>query len=116
MHGARAALCAIGQRFDNASDSPMTGTVVAGFAVLALLEGREDRADSLLELLTATRTAASTAVLYETLGAARGWSDDDFATRRVEQAMTSGQRQIKLDRPAFFAALGKRLREELTRA
>jgi hypothetical protein len=116
MHDARATLCTIGRRFDNASVSPMTGTVVAGFAVLALLEGREERAQSLLELLTATRTAASTAVLYETLGAAHGWSDDDFATRRMEHVMTSGQRQMQMDRPAYFAALGERLREELTRA
>jgi hypothetical protein len=92
----------------------MTGTVLAGFAILALLEGRDERAESLLELISATRSTATTAVLYETLAAANGWSDDDFPTRRVEQAIAKGLRQMELERPAFFAALGARLHEELT--
>ena len=52
---ARETLRTIGTRFGNVSVSPMTGTVVAGFGILAHLEGRDERAKELFEPLVATR-------------------------------------------------------------
>ena len=110
---AREALRAIGARFDNVSLSPMVSTVVAGFGVLACLEGRHERATELFDLLTATRAAASTAVMYEAIGDLEGWSDEEFANRRIERVLGVIQQQGTMERSAFFAALGIRLREEL---
>jgi predicted ATPase/class 3 adenylate cyclase len=110
---ARETLRAIGMRFDNVSVSPMTGTVVAGFGIVAYLEGHTEHARSLLEILTTTRAAASTAVLYQTIADVEGWSDADFDTRRLERVIEIVPRQVAMTRDEFFAALGDRLREEL---
>jgi hypothetical protein len=114
LHNARRALEAIGTRFDNASVSPMTGTVVAGFGVLAHLGGEHERAASMLDIVTSTRATASTAVLYEVIGEAEGWRDADYATRRVERALAALQKQQQLDRAVFFTELATRLHEALT--
>ncbi len=110
---ARETLRAIGTRFDNVSLSPMASTVVAGFGVLACLEGRDERATELFELITATRAAASTAVMYEAIRDLEGWSDEEFANRRIERVLGVIQQQGAMERSAFFAAVGIRLREEL---
>ena len=110
---ARETLRAIGTRFDNVSLAPMVSTVVAGFGVLACLEGRHERATELFDLITATRAAASTAVMYEAIGDLEGWSDEEFANRRIERVLGVIQQQGAMERSAFFAALGIRLREEL---
>jgi hypothetical protein len=110
---ARETLRAIGARFDNVSVSPMTGTVVAGFGMLAHLEGRDERARELFAPLVATRATASTAVLYEMIAAVEGWDDEGFAQRRFERLMEVVPRLEVMPRPEFFALLGDRLREEL---
>jgi predicted ATPase/class 3 adenylate cyclase len=110
---ARETLRTIGARFVDVSVSPMTGTVVAGFGVLAHLEGREPRARQLFEVLTATRAAASTAILYETIGEMEGWQDDEFGDRRLERVAGIVQRQPAMGRSDFFAYLGDQLRAEL---
>ena len=110
---ARETLRTIGTRFDNVNVSPMTGTVVAGFGVLAHLEGRDERAEELFESLVATRAPASTAVLYETIAHVEGWPDEEFATRRLERVLEVVQRLEVMARPDFFASLGVRLRAEL---
>ena len=110
---AREVLRVIGTRFDNASLAPMVSTVVAGFGVLACLEGRHERATALFDLLTATRAAASTAVMYEAISEIEGWSDVEFARRRLERVLEVVQQHGSMERSAFFAAVGRRLREEL---
>jgi hypothetical protein len=110
---ARETLRTIGTRFDNVTVSPMTGTVVAGFGVLAHLEGRDERARHLFEPLVATRATASTAVLYEMVADLEGWTDEDFALRRFERVVDIVPRLEAMPRPEFFALLGSRLREEL---
>ena len=89
---ARAPLAAIGARFGTDHPSPLAGTVVAGFGVLAALEGDTARATELLGWLTATRSAASTAAAYEVLGRMEGWTDDEFANRKVERVIDGGRR------------------------
>ncbi len=91
----------------------MTGTVVAGFGILAHLEGRDERARELFAILVATRAPASTAVMYEMIADVEGWPDEDFATRRLERVLEVVEQQSVMDRPDFFASLGVRLREEL---
>jgi tetratricopeptide (TPR) repeat protein len=110
---ARATLRTIGTRFDHASVSPMTSTVVAGFGTLAHLEGDDERARHLFEPLVATRATASTAVLYEMVAAVEGWNDDDFAHRRLERVIDIVPRLEAMPRPEFFSLIGGRLREEL---
>jgi predicted ATPase/class 3 adenylate cyclase len=110
---ARETLCTIGARFGAASVSPMTSTIVAGFGILAHLEGRDERARVLFERLVATRAPASTAVLYEVIADIEGWADEEFAVRRFERVVETVQQLERLDRPDFFASLGVRLREEL---
>ena len=113
---ARATLHAIGELFDRSSVSPMTGTVVAGFGILAHLEGDDERARTLLQSLTATRAAASTAILQEVLAEMDGWSDQDFATRRTERVIQIEQHQEGTNRADFFATLSVNLRQELSRS
>ena len=91
----------------------MVGTVVAGFAIVAYLEHRIERAASLIDIVTATRATASNAVLYETIGAAEDWRADDFPTRRLERVLDAASRAQPLDRAEFFSELGARLHEEL---
>jgi tetratricopeptide (TPR) repeat protein len=113
---ARNVLATIGARFGNVSVSPMTGTVVAGFGVLAHFEGRPDRARTLLEFIVATRSAASTAVMYETIADFDGWSDDEFEARRLQRAVDILQSHGGTERSEYFDALGVLLREELSAA
>ncbi len=112
---AHATLCSIGARFDNVDVSPMTSTVVAGFAVVAHRRGDDERARTLFEPLIATRTPTSTAVLYETLAEMGTWPAPEFSERRfVWFAEVSGRHEAA-PRAAFFAWLRRLLREELGR-
>jgi predicted ATPase/class 3 adenylate cyclase len=113
MSAARRELAAIGTRFDNGSVSPMTGTVLAGFGVLAYLRGEHERAVAMLDIVTSTRATASTAVLYEVIGDAEGWRGIDYSNRRIERALAALQKQQQLDRSVFFTELATRLHEAL---
>ena len=92
----------------------MTGTVVAGFGILAHLEGRDERAKELFELLVATRST----------GVDRGAVRDDRRRRGLARpgvryappanaSLEVVQRLEVMARSDFFASLGVRLREEL---
>ena len=90
-------------------------TLVAGFGVLAMLEGQAERASELFELLTATRSPASTAATYEVIGDLEGWSDDGFANAKVVWALTKASRQSELERREYFGRLNALVREEVQR-
>ncbi len=113
LDDARESLCRVGARLGTDGPSPLVPTVVAGFGVLATLEGRIDRAAQLFELLTATRSSASTAATYEVVGGLEGWSDEDFANLKLTRAMTAAGRQSQMDRVDFFARLHALAREEV---
>ena len=98
VEDARETLRTIGTRFSDDSVSPMTGTVVAGFGILAHLEGRDDRARALFEPLVATRATASTAVLYEMIADVEGWPNEDFATAPL-RARDRGRTARRSDGP-----------------
>ena len=51
--------------------------------------------------------------MYEAIGDLEGWSDEEFANRRIERVLGVIQRHGTMERSAFFAALGIRLHEEL---
>ena len=110
---AREVLLAIGARLGTERPSPLVTTVVAGFGVLAALEGRAERAAELLALVTASRSAASTAAVYEVIGKLEGWSDERFAHFKAEWALGAVARQQSMERGQFFARLGQLVREEI---
>jgi predicted ATPase/class 3 adenylate cyclase len=112
---AHATLCSIGTRFDNVDVSPMTSTVIAGFGVVAHMDGDDGRARALFEPLIATRTPMSTAVLYESLAELDAWSAADFLERRLEWLGEVSRRHETAPRAAFFDWLRRLLREELAR-
>ncbi len=111
---ARAPLCAIAGRLGAESPSPLAGTVVAGFGVLAAMEGRQGRATELFALLTATRSPASTAAAFEVLGRLEGWTDDEFANRKLERVITAAGRQSEMSRAELFGRLNALARDEAT--
>jgi hypothetical protein len=113
---ARRPLCDIGARMGFDTPSPLAGTVVAGFGIIATMEGRTDRAAELFALLTATRSAASTAAVYEVVGRLEGWTDEEFANRKVTRALYAQARQDEISREAFFAQLSALAREEVVAA
>ena len=51
--------------------------------------------------------------MYEAIRDLEGWSDEELANRRIERVLGVIQQQGAMERSAFFAALGIRLREEL---
>jgi predicted ATPase/class 3 adenylate cyclase len=110
---ARASLCRIGARLGPNGPSPLVPTLVAAFGVLAALEGRNTRASRLFELLTATRSSASTASTYEVVGRLEGWSDEEFANLKLTRAMVALSRQSQLDRREYFTRLNALVREEV---
>ncbi|MGZ4693246.1 MAG: ATP-binding protein, partial [Acidimicrobiales bacterium] len=109
---ARAPLCAVGARLGPDRPSPLAVTVVAGFGVLAALEGREERAAELFESLTAARSAASTAAAYEVLGRLEGWGADEFAHRKIERVILAAGRQEEMTRAEYFARMNALAHEE----
>jgi predicted ATPase/class 3 adenylate cyclase len=111
--GARRTLVAIGARLGTERPSPLVTTVVAGFGVLAALEGRSDRAAELLALVPASRAAASTAAVYEVVGRLEQWGDEQFANRKVTWLLAALARHEGLERRQFFVRLGELVREEL---
>jgi predicted ATPase/class 3 adenylate cyclase len=113
LDDARRSLLAIGARLGTDRPSPLVTTVVAGFGVLAALEGRSQRAAELLALVTATRSPASTAAVYEAVGRLEGWTAEGFADRKAEWLMAALSRQGGLERPQYFARLGALVREEV---
>jgi predicted ATPase/class 3 adenylate cyclase len=110
---ARQALLAIGERLGSDRPSPLVTTVVAGFGVLAAVEGRSDRATELLALVAASRSPASTAAVYEVIGQLEGWGDEEFADRKRAWVVTTLTRQHGLERGQFFSRLGELVREEV---
>jgi hypothetical protein len=113
LDDARRSLLAIGARLGTDRPSPLVTTVVAGFGVLTALEGRSQRAAELLALVTATRSPASTAAVYEAVGRLEGWTAEGFADRKAEWLMAALSRQGGLERPQYFARLGALVREEV---
>jgi hypothetical protein len=110
---ARQLLLAIGARLGTDRPSPLVTTVVAGFGVLAALEGRSERAAEILSFVTASRSPASTAAVYEAIGQLEGWSDEGFAQGKSQWAMAAWTRQHGLERGQFFTQLGQLVREEI---
>jgi predicted ATPase/class 3 adenylate cyclase len=113
---ARQALLAIGARLGTERPSPLVVTVVAGFGVLAALEGRSDRAVELLSVVPASRAPASNAAVYEVIGRLEGWDEERFADRKLEWVLAGLARTQGQDRGRFFARLGELVREELAAA
>jgi hypothetical protein len=113
LDDAREPLCRIGARLRSDTPSPLVPTVVAGFGVLAALEGRTARAEELFQLLTATRSAASTAATFEVIAGLEGWSDEDFFNLKMTRALVAASRQAQGDRHDYFARLNALAKEEV---
>jgi predicted ATPase/class 3 adenylate cyclase len=112
VEAGRTPLRAMAARLGSESPSPLAGTVVAGFGVLAAMEGRTARAATLFELLTATRSPASTAAAFEVLGRLEGWSDEEFANSKLERVIAAAVRQEAMTRADLFGRLNALAREE----
>jgi hypothetical protein len=61
----------------------------------------------------ATRTPASTAVLYETIATMEHWPADMYEHRRLEHLIEVSARNDARPRSEFFVHLRRLLREEL---
>jgi hypothetical protein len=113
FEAARLPLLAIAARFGSDSPSPLVPTVVAGFGVVADAEGQADRAEELFALLTATRSPASSAAMYEVIGRTLQWPDDEFANLKITRALTVVGRQSEMERDRYFSTLNALAREEV---
>ena len=80
--------------------------------MLAALEGDTERAATLLRGLTATRSAASTAAAYEVVGRMEGWTDGEFADRKVERVIAAAPVQQSMSRDEYFARFNALAYEE----